>query len=124
MHSGTTILGRDLVAALYMQILNGHITSATESTANQPLQVTARGTHNAAQRDLFRYRQLLTHCDSRQANVAPLAFFNERCYLTGAAKLIKLDSIQPIKSSQWISPNAETMKKNRGICLCVDLREL
>ena len=33
--SGTAILGRDLVAALDMQLLNGRITSTTQSTANQ-----------------------------------------------------------------------------------------
>ena len=33
--SGTAILGRDLVAALDLQLLNGHITSPTQSTANQ-----------------------------------------------------------------------------------------
>jgi len=33
--SSTAILGRDLVAALDLQLLNGHITSTTQSTANQ-----------------------------------------------------------------------------------------
>ena len=33
--SGTAILGRDLVAALDIQLLDGRITSTTQSTANQ-----------------------------------------------------------------------------------------
>ena len=58
MWSDTAILGRDLVAALDMQLLNGRITSTTQSTANQKpqsqmLQVTAWRAPRVVQRDLF-----------------------------------------------------------------------
>ena len=38
-------------------------------------------------------------------------------------KLVKLDVIEPIESSDWVSPIVMTMKKNGGIRLCVDLSE-
>ena len=38
-------------------------------------------------------------------------------------KLVKLDVIEPIESSEWVSPIVVTMNKYGVICLYVDLRE-
>ncbi|CAM5138642.1 unnamed protein product, partial [Eretmochelys imbricata] len=105
-HKGTPILGRDLLAALNLRVVNGRIDLPQQSTLVVHTPVSAGTQHQVEEKLSCAYGFL--HKVKMQNNVMP-----------ELRKCVQKD----IDSSEWVSPIIVMQKKGGGIRLCVNLRE-
>ncbi|CAM5138680.1 unnamed protein product, partial [Eretmochelys imbricata] len=105
-HKGTPILGRDLLAALNLRVVNGRIDLPQQSTLVVHTPVSAGTQYQVEEKLSCAYGFL--HKVKMQNNVMP-----------ELRKCVQKD----IDSSEWVSPIIVMQKKGGGIRLCVNLRE-
>ncbi|CAM5153065.1 unnamed protein product [Natator depressus] len=127
-HKGTPILGRDLLVALNLRVVNGRIDLPQQSTLAVHAPVSAGTQHQVEEKRGCAYGFL--HKGKMWNNVKPvreklrrLPFSVRKAVSEELRKLVQKDVIEEIDSSEWVSPVVVTQKKGGGIRLCVDLRE-
>ncbi|CAM4476884.1 unnamed protein product [Lepidochelys kempii] len=127
-HKGTPILGRDLLAALNLRVVNGRIDLPQQSTLAVHTPVSAGTQHQIEEKLGYAYGFL--HIVKMRNNVMPvrqrlrwLPFSVREAVSEELRKLVQKDIIEEIDSSEWVSPIVVMQKKSGGIRLCVDLRE-
>ncbi|CAM5099970.1 unnamed protein product [Natator depressus] len=127
-HKGTPILGRDLLAALNLRVVNGQIDLPQQSTLVVHTPVSAGTQHQVEEKLGCAYGFL--HQVKMWNNVMPirqtlrrLPFSVREAVSEELRKLVQKDIIEEVDSSEWVSPIVVTQKKSGGIRLCVDLRE-
>ncbi|KAK0134339.1 Retrovirus-related Pol polyprotein from transposon 17.6 [Merluccius polli] len=121
--NGSAVLGRDLFAALKMQILDGKVTST-------PCSQTYSVTSNSAKLNTLGCAKAFTHLVKVRPEVKPvqqplrrLPFSVREAVSQEIKRLVEQDIIEPVEASEWISPIVVIKKKDNGIRLCIDLRE-
>ncbi|CAM5095090.1 unnamed protein product [Eretmochelys imbricata] len=127
-HKGTPILGRDLLAALNLRIVNGRIALPQQSTLVVHTPLSAGTQHQVEEKLSCAYAFL--HKVKMRNNVMPvqqklwcLPFSVREAVSKELRKLVQKDIIEEIDSSEWVSPTLVMQKKGGSIRLCMDLRE-
>ncbi|CAM4558045.1 unnamed protein product [Caretta caretta] len=127
-HKGPPILGRDLLAALNLRVVNGRIDLPQQSAPAVHTPVSAGTQHQVEEKRGCAYGFL--HKGKMWNNVMPvqqklqcLPFSGREAVSEELRKLVQKDIIEEIDSSEWVSPVVVAQKKGGGIRLCVNLRE-
>lgn len=121
-NTGTAVLGRDLFAALELQLLNGRIVTSSCRTINSA-DVSTNSEKLGCAQGFVNLVKIRAGVKPVQQKLHRLPFAVRDAVSQELKRLIQQDVIEPIESSEWVSPVVVTKKKNGNIRLCVDLRE-
>lgn len=122
---GSAVLGRDLITALQMQVINGQVAAASAVPSQAKVQNVNADVNTLGCAKGFIHRvKVRPDIQPVQLKLRRLPFAVREAVSKELNKLVQQDVIEPVESSEWISPIVVTTKKG-GQCLrlCVDLRE-
>lgn len=122
-YQGSAVLGRDLFRALRMQVINGQVTQALSTQSHYAVESVTVEKLGCAKGFIHKVK-VRPDVKPVQQKLRRLPFSVREAVSKELKKLVDLDVIEPVESSEWISPIVVTTRKNRpDPGLCVDLRE-
>lgn len=122
-YHGSAVLGRDLFRALRMQVIDGQVIPASSIQSNYAVESVTVETLGCTKGFTHKVK-VCPDVKPVQQKLRRLPFSVREAVSKELKKLVEQDVIEPVKSSEWISPIVVTTRKDRpDPHLCVDLRE-